>query len=167
MLPMTLARLTSEFLALADLLADTDPGDSAAVGELESALDHSVADIKDKAVALAAVVREFEARAAAAQAEVERLSAHARAATSRATWLRGYLLRNLQTLGVDRIETPTTLVAVRKSPPSVEIVDEEQVPAVFKHVVESIDRSRLRTALLNGEAITGARLRQGTHLWLR
>lgn len=167
MLPMTLARLASEFLALADLLADTDPSDPVAVRELESALDRSAADIKDKAVAVAAVIREFEARAAAAQAEVERLSAHARATTLRATWLRSYLLKNLQTLGIDRIETPTTLMAVRKSPPYVEILDEEQIPTGFRHVVESIDRSRLRTALLNGEAIAGARLTQGAHLWLR
>lgn len=36
---LTLARLTDEFLHFTDLLADTDPSDAAAIGELEPLLD--------------------------------------------------------------------------------------------------------------------------------
>jgi len=106
-LAMTLARLTDEFLHLADALADSDPSDPEALSTIEALLDQSTAAIRDKAAATAAIVREFEARAAAAQAEGERILAHAHAAKARASWLRSYLFRNLQALGLVRLETAT------------------------------------------------------------
>ena len=63
------------------------------------------------------MIREFEARAEGAHTEAERIATHARAANSRAAWLRDYLLKNLELLGVQRIETATTVVVIRKSPP--------------------------------------------------
>ena len=137
---MTLARLTGEFLDLADKLADCDPSDPAALALIEELLDASAAAIRDKAAASAAIIREFEVRAAAAQAEGERILRHARLAQARATWLRAYLLRNLQTLGLERLETATTVVAIQLSPPSVEILDECQIPDAFKQIVESVRR---------------------------
>ena len=65
-LPITLARLTGEFLDFVSKLADTDPSDTEAVAELEALLDHSATAIQDKTVAIAAVIREFEARHRAA-----------------------------------------------------------------------------------------------------
>src|SRR5713101_6229417 len=108
---MTLTRLTGEFLDLADNLADCDPSDPMVVAQIEELLDASAATIRDKAAATAAMIREFEARAVAAQTEGERIIRHARSAQARATWLRAYLLRNLQALGLERLETATTMVA--------------------------------------------------------
>jgi Siphovirus Gp157 len=166
-LPLTLARLTGEFLELAATLADTDPADPEALALVEAALDRSTAAIRDKAEATAAVIREFEARAAAAQAEGERILAHARTTRARATWLRAYLLRNLQALGVERLQTATTVLSVRPSPPAVEIVDEDQIPDAFKRLVPSVDKAGLRSALLDGASVPGARLVHGAHLVLR
>jgi len=112
------------------------------------------------------VIREFEARAEGAHTEAERIAIHARAANSRAAWLRDYLLRNLQLLGVQRIETATTVV-IRKSPPAVQVVDEGQIPNAFKQVVTSVDRALLRRALLDNQVIAGARLVHGRHLLIR
>ena len=166
-LPLTLARLTGEFLDLANRLADIDPSNADGVADVEQRLDGSVAAIQVKVASIAALVREFEARAAAAQAEVDRIVGHARAARSHAGWLRDYLLRNLEALDVDRIETATALVVVRDSPPAAEVLDENQIPDAFKRVVQSIDKGLLRSALLDGEAIPGARLVRGRHLVLR
>jgi hypothetical protein len=166
-LPVTLARLTGDFLDLAYLLADTDPADAEGVARIEKLLDGSAAAIQDKAISIASLVREFEARASAAQVEADRILAHVRASKSHASWLREYLLKNLEALGVDRIQTATTLLVVRQSPPSVEVLDEGQIPQAFRRVVHSIDRALLRSALIDGEAIAGARLTRGTHLWMR
>ena len=68
-LPITLARLTGEFLDFVNMLADTDPSVAAAIAELEALLNRSVAAIQDKTVAIAAVIREFEARAEGAHTE--------------------------------------------------------------------------------------------------
>ncbi len=166
-LPVTLARLTGEFLELADLLFDADPANAEDLARIEELLDRSAAGIQLKAASVAALVREFEARAAAAQAEADRIAAHARGAKSRAGRLRDYLLRNLQALGLDRMQTATALLVVRESPPAAEVLDEDQLPDAFKRVVQSIDKAQLRQALLDGEVVPGARLTRGTYLWMR
>jgi len=167
LLPTTLARLTGEFLDLANLLADTDPADLDAFTGIEERIERSAATIQRKAISIAAMIQEYEAAATAAEAEADRIMAHARAATSRAKWLKDYLVNNLQALGVHRIQTPTMLVAIRKSPPAVEVLDEEQIPDPFKRLVQSVDKSLLRTAPLAGEVVPGARLIRGSHLSIR
>ncbi len=69
-LPLTLARLTGEFLDLANVLADTDPSDADALAQVHDLLDQSVTAIQGKAGSIAALIREFDARADAAQDEV-------------------------------------------------------------------------------------------------
>ena len=167
LLPITLANLTGEFLDLANLLADTDPANADAFTEIEECIERSAATIQLKAIAIVAMIQEYEAAATAAEAEADRIMAHAQAARSRVKWLKEYLLSNLQALGVPRIQTPTMLVAVRKSPPAVEVLDEEQIPDAFKRVVQSLDKSLLRTALMTGEVVPGARLVRGSHLSIR
>jgi Siphovirus Gp157 len=166
-LPVTLARLTGEFLDFVNILADTDPSDAEALVELERLLNRSAAAIQDKTVAIAAVIREFEARAEIAHMETERIATHARTSRSRAAWLRDYLLKNLELLGLKRIETATAVVVIRKSPPSVTILDEAQIPDSFKEVVTSVDRTRLRRALLDHQVVAGACLVHGRHLLIR
>ena len=166
-LPLTLARLAGEFLDLANVLADTDPSDADALAQVHDLLDQSATGIQGKAGSIAALIREFDARADAGQDEVDRITVLVRSARTHATWLREYLLRNLQALGVDRIETATALIVVRKSPPAVQIVDEALIPDAFIRVVTSVDKSLLRTALLNEKEIPEARLTHGSHLWMR
>jgi len=81
--------------------------------------------------------------------------------------LRDYLLKNLELLGIPRIETATTVVVIRKSPPSVQVLNEEQIPSAFKKVVASVDKTLLKQALLDHQVIAGARLVQGRHLVIR
>src|SRR6266542_1727980 len=166
-LPMTLARVTSECLDLACRLADTDPADQDDMAEIRTLLDGSAAAVEEKSASIAALIRELEARASAAQSEAERILAHARTAGAHSAWLRAYLLANLQALGVERIVTATTRILVRQSPPAVELTDEEQVPEEFKRIVRSIDKAALRAALLEGQAVAGARLSRDTHLIIR
>lgn len=166
-MPLTLARLTDEFLRFADMLADADPSDADALSLIQKQIDASATDIRSKATSIAAVIREFEAGADVAQAEAERIAAHARAAKSRAVWLREYLLNNLQAVGADRIQTATAVIAIRQSPPAAEVLDEDELPDAFKRVVHSIDKARLRKAMLDGEIVPGARLTTGTYLSIR
>ena len=89
-MPITLASLTGEFLDLANLLADTDPANADAFTEIEECIERSAATIQLKAISVVAMIQEYEAAATAAEAEADRIMAHARAATSRAKWLKDF-----------------------------------------------------------------------------
>jgi hypothetical protein len=166
-LPLTLARLTDEFLQVADLLIDADPSDVDGLAQVQHRLDRSAAAIEGKAGAIAALIREFEARANAAQSEADRIAAHAKTAKAHAAWLREYLLQNLLALGVDRIQTTVAVIAIREGPPAAEVLDEKELPDAFKRVVTSVDKASLRTALMDGEVVSGARLTRGKYLSIR
>jgi hypothetical protein len=166
-LPLTLARLTDEFLHVADLLIDVDPSDVEGLTQVQQRLDRSAAAIEGKAGAIAALIREFEARANAAQSEADRIAAHAKRAKAHAAWLREYLLQNLLALGVDRIQTTVAVIAIREGPPAAEVLDENELPDAFKRVVTSVDKASLRTALMDGEVVSGARLTRGKYLSIR
>ena len=166
-LPLTLARLTDEFLQVADLLIDVDSSDLEVLAEVQQRLDRSAAAIEGKAGAIAALIREFEARANVAQSEADRIAAHARTAKAHAVWLREYLLQNLLALGVERLQTGVAVIAIREGPPATEVLDENALPDAFKRVVTSVDKARLRTALMDGEVVSGARLTRGRYLSIR
>lgn len=166
-LPLTLARLADQFLQVADVLSDTDPSDTARIAELEALLDHSGTAVEDKVAALACIIREFEARADIARLEAERISTHARSARCRAEWLRDYLQKNLEILGVERIQTPTCVVALRNSPPSVVIVDEAQIPGEYKQILTTVDKALIRRALVDHRQVAGVSLVYGRHLVIR
>jgi len=166
-LPLTLARLTDEFLHVADLLIDVDPSDVEGLTQVQQRLDRSAAAIEGKAGAIAALIRAFEARANAAQSEADRIAAHARTAKAHAVWLREYLLQNLLALGVERLQTAVAVIAIREGPPATEVLDENALPDAFKRVVTSVDKARLRTALMDGEVVSGARLTRGRYLSIR
>jgi hypothetical protein len=166
-LPLTLARLSEEFLYLADLIADTDPADVDGVARLETLLEASAVAIQVKAGSIASLIREFDARADIALGEADRIASRGRAARAQAAWLRSYLLKNLRSLDVDRVDTPIALISVRRSPPSLEIVDEDEVPEAFKHMVQTIDRGLLKAALVENLIVPGACLVRGYHLVMR
>jgi hypothetical protein len=70
-------------------------------------------------------------------------------------------------VGAQLLVALTAVVVIRKSPPSVQVLDEEQIPNAFKQVVTSIDKALLRRALLDNQVIAGARLVHGRHLLIR
>ena len=166
-LPLTLARLTDEFLQVADLLINVDPSNVDGLAQVRLRLDRSAAARQGQAGAIAALIREFEARANAAQSEADRIAAHTKTAKTHAAWLREYLLQNLLALGVERIQTAVAVIAIREGPPAAEVLDENVLPDAFKHVVTSVDKARLRSALMDGAAVSGARLTRGKYLSIR
>jgi len=46
-------------------------------------------------------------------------------------------------------------------------MNEDQIPDAFKQFVATVNKIGVRTALLNGEIVPGARLVRGSHLVLR
>lgn len=131
-LPVTLARLTGEFLEFINILADIDPSDAEALAELEKVAQslsrrHSGQDRRDRGI---------DPRVRGAGRDRSHgggADRYPRADIEVASRLVTRLpLKNLGLLGLKRIETATTVVVIRKSPPSVTILDEAQIPDSFK-----------------------------------
>lgn len=69
----------------------------------------------------------------------------------------------MEKMGVKKIETSNGNISLRKTPESVELIDEEIIPEKFKTTVqlEKISKTDIKKALQEGEEVPGATLKRG------
>lgn len=71
-----------------------------------------------------------------------------------------YVKKNMEQMGLQKIETPLGVLSICKSPASVEILDESMIPNEYKtqKIVECVDKKAIKEAIQNGENIQGVKL---------
>lgn len=74
--------------------------------------------------------------------------------------LKTYIKQCMEVLKIDKIETPTGILSIRKSPASVEVYDESLLSEEYQRVKTIIepDKNKLKEDLKAGKEIQGARL---------
>lgn len=161
--------LTAEYLAVLELL-DLDTLEAEDAQTLELALDSIAGKISEKAEAIAGLVKQFEGMAELRAAEAKRMKALADADDKRAARLRDYLLRHLQAIGTEKVETPRFRISVRQNPPSVEVYDQSQIPEEFLRLVTttSVDKRAILDELkTSGVIVPGVDVVRGLRLDIR
>ena len=119
--------------ALVELpLEEENPVTSTALCQM---LDEIRDEASAKALSLAKVVNSLQAELELIEQQIRLLQAKAQARRERIAFLRTVIHLELEAAGVDRIRDPLVTVWLQKSPPSVEVIDEESVPAEFKRAV--------------------------------
>lgn len=163
----TLFELSDQYLGVLDLLEQADDVDPHI---LEEALDSIAGKITQKAEGIAGLVRQLEGMAELRAAEAKRMKALADADEKRAGRLRDYLLRNLQAVGTEKVETSRFSIRVRLNPPSVQVTDEAQIPADYIRTVTttSVDkRAILEQLKTTGEVVPGVEISRGSRVDIR
>jgi hypothetical protein len=95
-------------------------------------LDGMGGEITEKTESIAGYIVYLQ-RLAAAAAERERdLHQRAHRIKERAEWLKEYVRRSLEKVGIRKIESPEFTVTRVANPPSVEIIDESEVPDEYR-----------------------------------
>ena len=145
---------------------------SAIDGELSeencAALDALEMDFTTKAENVAKYIRGEEAEAAAYAAEAKRLSEKASARKHKAVSMKLYLQQCMTALGISSVKGELLKVSLQKNNPSVEIVNDEYIPAEYWVQAEpSIDKKKLLAALKAGEEVRGASLKQSESIRIR
>ena len=162
----TLYEIRQDYLEALEVLSDPEldlPAEA-----ISDTLEGLEGQLDEKATNVAAFMRNLEATAEAIKEAEAKMAKRRRAIENRAADLRDYLKTNMEVCGVSKIESPWFELAIQRNPPSVEIDDEEKLPAEFKREVTTIkvDRGALKAALKE-RAIAGARLVAGTRLAIR
>lgn len=127
--------------------------------------------IEAKAVSVAAVVRNLELHAEMIRTASKQLAERAARAEKRADSLRGYLLFNLQAVGVSKVESPEFTVAVRNNPEAVRIADDAELPP--EYLVQPPappprpDKTAIKAALKAGRDVPGCWLEAGQRVEIR
>lgn len=137
--------------------------------ELEIEMDRLLPAITDKAANLGKWIRNIDGNIEVIESEINRLKKRKEVNDRLRERLNTYLKDSMEKAGMDKIDTGIMVWAIQKNPPSVSILDEKAIPVKYEilSIVKIIDKKMLLEDLKAGEEVTGAELRQGTHLRIR
>lgn len=133
-------------------------------------LDDLKHDFVEKAVEVAAYVKNIEAEAAAIKEAIANMKAREESLTKKAQALKEYMQFNLQQLGINEIETsPYFKIRLKTCPPSVDVFDEETIPVEYwkEKVVMSLDKIKIKEALSEGVEVPGATIHRNIKLEIK
>jgi hypothetical protein len=163
---LTLYSLASDYLRILDLLEDPE----ADAKQLEHELDAIAGLLTHKVESCAGLVQHLEGMAAMRKAEADRMRELAAADQRNADRLRDYVLRHMQALGSEKIDTARFRVSIRTNPPSVHVLEEMLVPETYIRTVTttSVDkRAILEHLKTTGEIVDGIEITRSTRLDIR
>jgi hypothetical protein len=167
MTAITLYEIGAEYRAMAAQLADLDLPPEAIADTLEG----EVAVFEDKARAVACVVSNIEAEAEAYAQHAKKAAERANALSARATGLQDYLRTQMELCGISEIKGPGLLLKLQNNPPSVDVLDEAQIPANYMRYppppAAVPDKKMIGEALKAGIEIPGCALKQSRRLVIK
>jgi len=152
--------LALEYRDAAETLADMELDEQTVSDTLEA----MVGTLETKATNVAMFVRNVEALAEQIKAAEKQMSDRRKGLEARAARVREYLKTNMELAGISEISCPYFKLAVRKNPPSVLILNEEQLPAEFVDLppipAAVPNKKRIADAIKAGQDVPGAALDQ-------
>jgi len=162
---LKLYEYTDQYLEVMNTLQDFDVGNDAISDTLE-ALKGEI-EIKGKNIAF--YIQNMNASVDALKKHEKDIKDKRIRFEKRNEWLKNYLLRGMQDVGITEIECDYFTIKQHKNPDSVWIFDENLVPDKYKKTIEviKIDKVAMAKDLKEGETIDGAKLHHGWRLAIK
>jgi len=164
---LSLYQLSANYLQALDFL--TDPEMDFPLEAVNDTLESLTGGLEEKAINVTMFLRNMEATAEAIKAAEEAMAKRRKSLESRVKWLKDYLKGNMENTGISKIECPYFKLSIQKNPVSVNVINEEAIPEKFKEKVITLklDKTAVKKAIENGEAVPGAVLTNGTRLVIK
>lgn len=134
-----LYKLTEDYKALEILLED----ETFRPDDIHNMLKEIKQEMGDKVENIAKLILSLQAEAEMIKQEKERLNSRQQAHLNQATWLKGYILNEMITVGISRVKRELLTVSVQDSPPSAEVVALELIPEEFLKVISEPKRQAI------------------------
>lgn len=164
---IALYELAADFRETADRLADMELDEQT----LRDTLESIAYPVEQKAVQVAAFVRNLEATAEQIKQAEKQMADRRKAMESRAANVRQYLMDNMRACGFTKIEHPMFKITIRQNPESVVIEDERQIPVDYMRFPELPppvpDKALMKQAMQDGHDIPGAKLTRTLRLEIK
>src|SRR5258708_17591968 len=157
---MNLYSITNEYQTLLDQTFDHETGE---INEIALAkLDEVKRDIKEKGIAIASFIKNIDAERKAIEDAKKAMAERESRLDRRINYLTSYLQSNMERCSISEISSPYFAIKLKKCPVSVDILDENSIPDIYKKTksVISIDKIKLKTDILAGVSIQGAIIKQ-------
>lgn len=138
-----LYELADEIRAAADAMAEDGVPEQAIFDTIEA----MSGSFNDKAIIVAKLAKEAGAKADAIEVVLKSAQERKKAARANAERLEAYLLRCMESAGIERVESPEIDISLVKNSPSTNVTDESLIPRRY-WVQPDIPELRIDKALL-------------------
>lgn len=159
-----LYQLTDKYKSL-EALATSDDLPEDVVRDTLEALE---GEWQEKAVAVAAFIKNLESAGVAIAQAAEAMDRRAERLYARATSLRAYLQFHLQAMNIKRIEDPMFTIRLADNNPAVVVDDEKAIPEQYwiqpPAPEKRLDKVAIARAIKAGEEVPGAHTDRGQSL---
>lgn len=154
-----LYQMSTNFTELLDMANDPSRDEQAIIDTLES----MEGEMQEVGVQVMQVVESLETSTTGIDQAIKRLQDRKSMMVNRAKTLRRILAKTMQNAGIKKIECPIFSITCLPPKASVEITDEEKIPAQYieVQVVNKVDKKALLADLKAEVAIEGAQLKYG------
>lgn len=162
----TLYELAKEFKEAESALEDMDIPEDAVRDTLESLQ----MGISDKILAVAHYIMNEEAVLSAIDIAIRDMKKRALRKSKRVIWLREYLMINMKTSRINKIEYPSAVVSIEPNPHRVSVLDEKMIPEEFwemKEPIRNLNKKAVMSAIKGGVEVPGCALEQTERVCLR
>ena len=117
--------------------------------------------LQNKSIGIIGYIQNKEALIDAVDIQIKRLQELKKAESNSIDKFKQYVKENMEKLGIQKLETEIGKMSITKNPLSVEIQNEDEIPAEFKQevVTTKIDKTAIKNYFKEtGEIVPGARI---------
>jgi len=134
-----------------------------------SLLDEKNNLIQNKCIGISKYIKNLESEYKAVHEARNAMQDRLKALDNRINNFEKYLLEGMERCGISEIKCPQFVIKVKKNPVSVDVFNEVLLPEKFLRRIEEIriDKKLIRDAIVEGECVPGACLRQNTRLEIK
>jgi len=116
-------------------------------------------EFSDKCENIVHIIKNLEAEEKACEAEEKRFYQRKASAKKKKEWLKNYLLKEMERIGHEKINTLTSVISIKKNPCSLEITNEELIDPFYIKMQRVLDKENIKKDLKNGIVVNGAVLK--------
>ena len=154
---LSLYNITDKFIEIMDKVQD---GEITEEEYNELGQELAVA-LQNKSIGIIGYIQNKEALIDAVDTQIKRLQELKKAESNSVDKFKQYVKENMEKLGIQKLETEIGKMSITKNPLSVEIQNEDEIPADFKQevVTTKIDKTAIKNYFKEtGEIVPGARI---------
>lgn len=154
---LSLYNITDKFIEIMDKVQD---GEITEEEYNELGQELAVA-LQNKSIGIIGYIQNKEALIDAVDTQIKRLQELKKAESNSIDKFKQYVKENMEKLGIQKLETEIGKMSITKNPLSVEIQNEDEIPAEFKQevVTTKIDKTAIKNYFKEtGEIVPGTRI---------
>jgi len=162
---LSLYKLANDYKQALDELSELDIDEQT----LKDTLEAISGDLEQKAVNVAAYIKNLEAECVAIKNARDEISDKYSAKQKKIESLKRYLLTTLQGCGIKKVSSELFDISVRRSAQVVEITNEQLIPYDYykETVISKVDKSLIKRALAENYEVPGCKLVDNEYLHIK